>query len=154
MSFRVVGLAPEQFAPLHFMDNAELAALGARRVRIDQEHAAPCRVTLDDAAPGETVILLSYRHQTAETPFQQAGPIYVRAGGARAEATDCMPPALVRRMLSLRAYDRRGMMVDADLSEGVQAPALIERMFANGDVAVIHAHYARRGCFAAVIERA
>ena len=30
----------------------------------------------------------------------------------------------------------------------------IERFFANPNVAYIHAHYARRGCFAALIERA
>jgi len=45
-------------------------------------------------------------------------------------------------------------MIEADLTEGSDAEALIERFFANPAVAYIHAHYARRGCFAALIERA
>jgi len=40
------------------------------------------------------------------------------------------------------------------LVEGADAVALIERFFANENVAYIHAHYARRGCFAAAIARA
>ena len=42
---------------------------------------------------------------------------------------------------------------EADLTEGADAAAMIERFFANPEVAYIHAHYARRGCFAALIER-
>jgi hypothetical protein len=30
----------------------------------------------------------------------------------------------------------------------------VERFFANADVAYIHAHYAKRGCFAARFDRA
>jgi len=154
MSFRIVGLEPEDFAHLHLLSDAELGAQGVERVRIDREHVAPCRITLDDAAPGEEVLLLSYRHQPAHTPYRQAGPIFVRAGGARAETIDQIPPALARRTLSLRAYDSEGAMIDADLTEGAQAAALIENMLANANVAYIHAHYARRGCYAARIERA
>ena len=45
------------------------------------------------------------------------------------------------------------MMIEADLTEGAEAAASIELFFANPAVAYIHAHYARRGCFAALIER-
>jgi hypothetical protein len=38
--------------------------------------------------------------------------------------------------------------------EGVDAKAMLERFLANSKVAYIHAHYARRGCFAARIDRA
>lgn len=33
-------------------------------------------------------------------------------------------------------------------------PAPFRRLLADGTVAVIHAHFARRGCYGAVIERA
>jgi len=154
MSFRIIGLAPEDFAHLHLLGDVELAAQGVERVRIEREHVAPCRVTLEDAAPGEEVLLLSYRHQPAHTPYRQAGPIFVRAGGTGTDVVDQIPPALARRTLSLRAYDSEGAMIDADLTEGAQAPTLIEKMLANANVAYIHAHYARRGCYAARIERA
>ncbi len=154
MSFRVVGLAADEFAHLHAASDEALAALGARRVRVESAHSAPCRISLEDAAPGETVVLLNFTHQPAATPYHQQGPIFVRETQRQAASIDAMPPALARRTLSLRGFDAAHMMIEADLVEGAEAPALIERFFANADVAYIHAHYARRGCFAARIERA
>jgi len=46
------------------------------------------------------------------------------------------------------------MMEAAVLSEGTDATSAIEKLFANPGVAYIHAHYATRGCYAALIERA
>lgn len=45
-------------------------------------------------------------------------------------------------------------MIEADVIEGAQAASLIERFLANSDVAYLHAHTARRGCFLATISRA
>lgn len=45
-------------------------------------------------------------------------------------------------------------MIEAELVDGAEAGALVERIFANPKVAYIHAHYARRGCYAALFERA
>jgi hypothetical protein len=100
------------------------------------------------------VLLLNYLHQGADTPYRQQGPIFIRETAQRFSAQAIIPPALARRTLSLRAFDAGHMMVDADLIEGVQAATLIERFFANSEVGYIHAHYARRGCFAALVERA
>jgi hypothetical protein len=58
------------------------------------------------------------------------------------------------RLLSLRAYDSRAFIVDAEVAEGGEVVRLIERFFADPAVAHIDAHFARRGCFAARIERA
>lgn len=154
MGFRVTGLEPQCFEHLHALDEAALARLGAVRVRIEQEHAAPCRISLDDAAPGESVILLNYQHQGANTPYRQQGPIFVRETTDRFDAAGLIPPALRRRVLSLRGFDAGHMMIEADLTEGAEAQALIARFLANEKVAYIHAHYARRGCFAARIDRA
>jgi hypothetical protein len=154
MSFRIVGLDPAPFAPLHALDAEALAREGAARVRVVQEHAAPCRISLDDAAPGEHVILLSFAHQDAQTPYRQQGPIFVRETSARFDGVNVVPPALSRRTLSLRGFDAYGMMADADLVDGAKAATLIASLFANPAIAYIHAHYARRGCFAARIDRA
>lgn len=154
MTFQITGLDPAPFAHLHAMSDDELTNRGAKRVRVAHKHAAPCRISLDDAEIGETVILLNYTHQGADTPYRQQGPIFVRETGARCAARDAVPPALARRTLSLRGFDADHMMIEAELCEGADAGALIERFFANPNVAYIHAHYARRGCFAALIERA
>ena len=76
------------------------------------------------------------------------------AGATRFDAVNVVPPALRERLLSLRAFDARGMMVDADIAEGANAEALIERLLANPEVDYLHAHFARRGCFGARVERA
>jgi len=154
MTFQITGLDPAPFAHLHAMSDEQLASGGMSRVRIAQKNVAPCRISLDDAEIGEAVILLNFTHQGADTPYHQQGPIFVRQVSDRAVARDAIPPALARRTLSLRGFDADHMMIEADLTEGSDAEALIERFFANAAVAYIHAHYARRGCFAAAIERA
>lgn len=154
MSFRITGLDPAQFKTLIGAPDTELAYLGVRRVVVEAPTSAPCRISLDDAEVGETVLLFSYGHQPNPTPYQQQGPIFIRENSTRFEGTNVMPPALVRRTLSLRAFDVGHMMVDADVVDGAKAPALISRFFENPEVSYIQAHYARRGCFAASIERA
>jgi len=154
MSFRVAGLDPSLFADLHGLSDAELAARGMQRVRVERKPDAPCRISLDDAEVGETVLLLNYDHQAADTPYRQQGPIFVRETGARFEAENLIPPALARRTLSLRGFDADHMMIEADLVDGAEAAQLVERFFANADVAYIHAHYAKRGCYAARFDRA
>jgi hypothetical protein len=57
-------------------------------------------------------------------------------------------------MLSLRAFDASGFMVDADLADGRDLEAAIDRLFGSSATAYIHAHYAKRGCYAARIDRA
>lgn len=154
MSFRVSGLDPNQFAPLFSVAEAELAARGIHRERVAAKPGAPCRITLDDAETDEVVLLLNYEHQPANSPYRQQGPIFVREHGDQFVGFDLIPPALARRPLSLRGFDAAGMMVEAELADGAGAAALIERVFANPHVAYIHAHYARRGCYAALFERA
>lgn len=153
MNFRIAGLDPAPFAHLHALSDDELSARGVVRMRIEAKHSAPCRISLDDAEIGEHVLLINHPHQPAETPYKQQGPIFVRETHARADVAKVVPPALARRTLSLRGFDATHMMIEAELVEGADAVALIERFFANENVAYIHAHYARRGCFAATITR-
>ncbi|MBN9529901.1 MAG: DUF1203 domain-containing protein [Alphaproteobacteria bacterium] len=56
-------------------------------------------------------------------------------------------------ILSLRAFDVAGMLLDADIIEGRDVDALIERLFANRAVKYIHAHNAKQGCYAGRIDR-
>jgi hypothetical protein len=155
MSFRIRGLSPEPFAPLFALSDDELAARGVRRVTADEPNAAPCRVSLADAAPGEQLLLLSWEHQDAATPFRQAGPIFVREGAGKAfDAVDEIPPAFAIRTLSARAYDCEGMMIEGELVEGADAAGLLDAWLARPEVDVVHLHYARRGCFAGVAVRA
>jgi hypothetical protein len=55
--------------------------------------------------------------------------------------------------MSVRAYDASDMMVDADVCDGKEARAVIERLLADDAVAFIHLHNAKRGCFSCRVER-
>ena len=154
MSFRITGLDPSPFAHLHALSDQALAELGVERVRVDEKPGAPCRISLEDAEVGESVLLLSYEHQPAETAYRQQGPIFIRETTRRFDGVDTLPPVFAPRLLSLRGFNGEGAMIEADVVQGAVADQLIERFFANPNVAYIHAHYAKRGCFAARIDRA
>ena len=154
MTFRITGLQPDRFRPLFSLDDAELAARGVERVAIDRPHVAPCRITLEDAEPGETVLLMNFEHQPADTPYRASHAIYVREAATEAfDRPNQVPPALRRRPLSLRAFDAAHHMIDADLTEGATLEDLLVPMLAKPETAYVHIHYARRGCFAARADR-
>ncbi len=155
MTFQIHGLEAEAFAPLFGLNEADLKAMGAQRVYADAPDMYPCRIALERVSEGEELLLLNHAHQTTPTsPYRAAGPIFVsrsaRTGSYRGE----LPPMLRDRLLSLRAYDENAFIVDAEVGEGGEAVRLIERFLADPKVAHIDAHFARRGCFAARIERA
>jgi hypothetical protein len=155
MSFRITGLDPKPFRPLYGLSNEALAAQGIRRLPVDDDHGFPDRVELRDLAIGETALLLNFTHQPAATPYRSCHAIFVREGAAqRYDAVDKIPAVMWRRTLSLRAFDPRGDMIDADLVEGRDMAGLIERFLDDPRISYLHAHYARRGCYAARIERA
>jgi hypothetical protein len=155
MSFRALGLPLSPFEPFFALSDAELAERGMARMVVDEKPSFPCRVTLEDAELGERVILLPFEHQPAHSPYRSSGAIFVREKAARPfDAVDVVPPVLRGRMLSLRAYDARDCVVDADIVSGDTVEEAIERFFARDDVRYIHVHNAKRGCFACRIDRA
>lgn len=153
-SFVCIGLPAAPFAPLFDLDDVQLHAHGARRVHADQTPGFPCRVSLEDAQPGEELLLLHYRHQPADTPYRAAGPIYVRRHAQTARlSADQVPDAIRRRLISLRGYDADGMMLAADVHPGDTVAAAIVQAFADPRVRYLHLHNARQGCFACRVER-
>jgi hypothetical protein len=154
MSFRYLGLGPTAFAPLFQLDDEELAARNMRSMIADAKPGFPCRVSLEDAEPGERVLLLPFDHQTANSPYRASGPIFVRevANTVFDRAGD-PPMVLLERLLSVRAYAGDGIMVDAEVTEGAGLEALLARFFDRGDTDYAHIHFARRGCYACRVER-
>jgi hypothetical protein len=154
MSFQIRGIDPAPFQPLFDLDASALHAMGARRVTADAPDAFPCRVSLERAPEGGELLLVHYAHQTVATsPYRAAGPIFVGRSEVPGVYRDELPPILRDRLLSLRAYDGDGLMVDADVAENGAVHALIGRFLDDPAVAYVHAHFARRGCFAARVDR-
>lgn len=155
MSFRFIGLAADQFADLFALSDAELAERGMSRVTAAEKPGYPCRVSLKDAEPGERLILLPFDHQPAHSPYKASGPIFVRENvHETADIVGGLPEVFTGRLLSLRAYDAKDLIVDAEVVQGSDARDVIAGFFARDDVSYIHAHNAKRGCYACRIDRA
>lgn len=155
MSYVVTGLPLEDFRPLFGLSDANLAARGVLRYVADKPVGFPCRVTLEDAQPGDTLLLLNHEHQPADTPYRSRHAIFVNEAATQTRrAVDEIPGCLaVRPAIALRAYDDAGMMVDAAIAPGADLEPLILRLLENPQAAYLHAHNAGRGCYAARIDR-
>lgn len=154
MAYRIEGLSPEPFADLFGLSDDALASRGAVRVTADGKPGFPCRITLEDAEPGETLILVNHVSQDSATPYRASHAIFVREGALEPACfVDETPPVFAGRTLSLRGFDASGMMQDAVLALPGEADAQIRALLAQPGIASIHAHNAVRGCFAARIER-
>jgi len=155
MSFRITGLSPEPFRHLMGLPDEELARLGVRRYVADKSPGFPDRIAMRDVGIGERVLLINHVCQPAETPYRATHAIFIHEGAeATYDRVGEVPDVMKIRLLSLRAYDAEGMMIDADVCEGEGVEPLIERLLANPKAAYIHAHNARRGCYSGKIERA
>ncbi|MDP1748907.1 MAG: DUF1203 domain-containing protein [Reyranella sp.] len=155
MDFRIKGLSPEPFRHLYGLPEGELARHGVTRYLVDKKPGYPDRIEMRDAEPGETVLLLNHVCQPANTPYHASHAIFVREGAEEPyDRVNEVPEVMRVRLLSLRGYDARGMMLDADVVEGQSLEPVIERLFANRDIAYIHVHNAKRGCYSGCIDRA
>lgn len=155
MSFIIKGLDPEEFRPLFSLDDAALAARGIIARTADKKPGFPCRISLEDADPGERVLLLNYESHKAATPYRSAYAIYVRDCAAAGVFKDALPPVMERRPIALRIFDAKGMLIGADMGrEGAETKAKIMAIFDNPAASYVHAHNAMHGCFSAEIRRA
>jgi hypothetical protein len=153
MSYVVRGLDPTPFRPLFGLTDEELEERGIVRMTVTSP-TFPCRVSLTDRAIGEKVLLLNHVSHDVANPYRATHAIFVtEAEQDAAEYVDRVPPVFEKRVLSLRGFDKKGMMADAILTQPGEADAEIRKLFANPEIETIHAHNATRGCFSAKIER-
>lgn len=154
MTYRIEGLPPEAYRSLVGLDEQSLARRGARLVTADSKPGFPCRVTLEDAEPGERLILFNHVSHDVPTPFRSAYAIYVReTAQVPACYVDEPPPVFSGRALGLRGFDSDGMLRGALLALPGEADSKIRALFERPEIATIHAHNAAAGCFAAKIVR-
>jgi hypothetical protein len=155
IDYRVTGLSPEPFVRLFHLDDAQLAAAGAKRYVVDAKPGFPDRIEMRDLEPGEIAILVNYEHLAGESPYRSRHAIFVREGATqRFESVNEVPAVMRSRLLSLRGFDANDMMIEADVIDGEQTEATIQKFFENPQVAYIHAHNAKRGCYSGRIDRA
>ncbi len=147
-SFQLVGLPFEPFAKYFHFSDQELRHLGMQRVVATEQPGFPCRVSLCDAAAGEELLLLPYMHQAENSPYRASGPIYVRKRAQPRVIEPGIIPDYVRlRLISVRAYGSSHLMIDALVCEGGEVAPALRHLFGRKEVAYIHLHNAKRGCF-------
>jgi len=153
MGFRVIGLSPEPFRPLFDLPDDALERIGARRV-FAADPRLPCRVSMAHAEIGEELLLVNHEYQPNDTPYRARHAIYVRKLADRAyDAVDTVPEVLASRLLAVRAFDRRHMMIDAEVCEGGRAAAVFDALLGNPEAGYLQVHNAKPGCYAARVER-
>lgn len=154
MGFQVSALRADQFRHLFGLDDESLARHGARRMTVDVKPGYPCRVTLEDAEPGESVLLVNYEHLAVNTPYRSNHAVFVRERATTCPPiTNRIPEQLTIRLLSIRAFDADGMMVDADVVHGKKSEPVIRRLLDDPRVDYLHIHNAKPGCYAARVDR-
>ena len=153
MTYRIKGIDPTPYRHLFGLSDEELESRGVVRVTVS-DSTFPCRVSLTDRAIGEKVLLLNHVSHDVANPYRATHAIFVTETEQEpAEYIDEVPPVFEPRILSLRAFDKDGMMADAMLTQPGEADAGIRKLFENPAIEMIHAHNAGRGCFSAKIER-
>ena len=153
--FRIAGLDPAPFVWLYAMSDPDLQRHGAIRQFADESPGFPCRVSLVDAEVGEELLLLPFVHQSTSSPYRASGPIFVRRDASR-RVLDVgeVPLYVTRRQMSIRAYDAHDMMIAATVCEGPETAPAIDRLLDDEQVAYLHLHNAKRGCFSCRVNRA
>ena len=152
MTYQIHGLPAEPFQSLFEMADEALAKREARRTIADGP-GFPCRISLEEAEPGEVVVLVNHVSQPAPTPFRASHAIYVRKDVKPAQLVDEVPALFATRTLGLRGFDEEGMMRGALLAPPGEAEAGILELFRRKEIAEVHVHTAALGCFLARAER-
>ena len=125
-------------------------------ITASEDLRAPCRRCLLDAQPGEVVHLISYDPFPADsvTPYRGTMAIFVHANDCKIFTGNALPERQLRRLMSVRAFDDKHMMVAAEVVEGSELEQVAGGMLADEKAKYINVHNAKPGCFAVRVERA
>jgi hypothetical protein len=130
---------------------ARLAAgeSGVALLTVDAPSGYPCRLTLEEARPGERILLCRHRPFEAITPYTEEGPIFARPDAAPARLPPgALPPFMaMRKLLSVRRYDRAGAIAGADVVRPDDCAEAIAQALEDDAVAYVHVRNAGYGCF-------
>lgn len=155
IDFQITALPADRFDYWRTMSDAELRQHSAQWVVADSDTGYPCRVSLEDARTGERVLAIPFSHHEADSFYRASGPIFIREQAQTARiALNIIPSFLMPRMISARAYDRRGMMLKADAITGDRLGQVLNQFFSDPAVINVHLHNARTGCYLCQAERA
>ena len=150
--FRVVPL------PTEIAERARRAAEGGAKdhaiVTADSPTGYPCRHCLNFAKTGERLILFPYASIPAGHPYSEAGPIFVHAEPCERYSATHEYPDDLRKGRVFRAYNARYDMIDAEVANGSEPDAIVEKLLQNPETAFVDARSVTRGCYTFRLQRA
>jgi hypothetical protein len=150
-NFRIVPLSTEIVEAAR--RTAEAGAPDHAVVIADSPNGYPCRHCLRWAEPGERMILFPFAAIVPGHPYSESGPIFVHAEPCqRYAATDEYPPEF-RKGRSIRAYDAQQNIIAAEVVNGSEPEAIIEKFLQKPETAFVHVRSASHGCYTMEIER-
>ena len=141
--------------PIDAASAARLRAQGGPVSVADAHPGYPCRQCLQDAEPGERLVLVAYDPFSGTSPYRAPSPVFLHVDECRPpEPGAPLPEQLTRRRLSVRAFDRHEIMTAARLIDGIDLAEVALELLDDPGVQRLDVHNAARGCWAVSIHRA
>lgn len=163
-TFEVRGIDRGVLARLRVTDDAGHAP----RLVTEMEGGSPLRCCLRVSKPGERIALVSYaplRQWASEAgadpgPYDEVGPVFIHAEPCDGPAGSDYPEDFTGLSRMFRAYRADGSILLGRLASADEvgdrgaAHRLLDEIFAEPEVAVVHARAIEFGCFTFEIRRA
>jgi hypothetical protein len=132
---------------------AEAGAPDHAFVTADSPKGYPCRHCLRWAQPGERMILFPFAAIPPGHPYSETGPIFVHAEPCQRYAAANEFPSEFRKGRVIRAYDSKPNIIAAEVVNGTEPEAIIEKFLQNPETAFAHVRSASHGCYTMEVER-
>ena len=120
----------------------------------DSPAAYPCRHCLRFAKSGERLILFPYASIPSGHPYSETGPIFVHAEPCERYRATHEYPEDFRTGRAFRAYNTSYDMIDAEVADGNEPEAIVEKLLQNPETAFVDIRSVTRGCYTFRIQRA
>jgi Protein of unknown function (DUF1203) len=155
MNFRIVALPSEEVRALQ-AGKPDAYGLPPER-HISPGGAMPCRHCLADIAAGAPYLIVAHRPFPRPQPYAEQGPIFLHAEPCARYGEEADLPARYAKLnqILVKAYraDDRIYYGTGQIIAPAEIPGLAERLFADPDIAYIHARSATNNCYQFRIER-
>jgi hypothetical protein len=119
----------------------------------DSPTGYPCRHCLRFVQSGERVVLFPYAAIPPGHPYSESGPVFVHAEPCERYSATREYPSDFRNGRVFRAYNANYGMIDAEVANGSEPEAVVEKLLQNPETAFVHARSVTHGCYTFGVER-